>query len=90
MCEICFHVKQTRRKFALSKNKAKSVFELIHCDICGPYTVPSSSGAHYFFTIIDDASRATWVYLMHERGETSHLKILLSWPRLNLGKILKL
>jgi len=70
MCEIFFRAKQTRGKFALSENKAKCVFELIHYE---PYRVPSSSGALYFFTILDDASQATWVYLMCERGKTSQL-----------------
>ena len=65
VCEICFCAKQTRGKFALSENKAECVFELIHYDIWGPYGVPSSSGAYYFSTIVDDVSRVPWAYLMH-------------------------
>jgi len=30
-------------------------------------------GAHYFLSIIDDASRATWVYLMQDQTEASKL-----------------
>lgn len=73
MCEIRFRAKQTHGQFSVSHNKAKSIFELIHCDIWGPYRKPSSEGPHYFLTIVDDASGATWVYLMREKGETSQL-----------------
>ena len=30
-------------------------------------------GLHYFLTIVDDTTQATWVYLMRERGELSQL-----------------
>ena len=33
----------------------------------------SSNCSHYFLTIIDNASHATWVYLICEREETSQL-----------------
>ena len=64
VCDACHHTKQTRIPFFESSNKAECIFNLIHCDVWGPYTEASSCGAHYFFTIVDDASRATWVYLM--------------------------
>ena len=69
VCETCYQAKQTRNRFPMSSNKAKCVFELIHCDIWGPYRESSSCGTHYFLTIVDDASWATWVYLMVERNE---------------------
>jgi len=71
--EICYQAKQTRNRFPVSCNKAKCVFELIHCDIWGLYRESSSCQAHYFFTIIGDASLATWVYLMCDRCEISQL-----------------
>ena len=46
---------------------------MIHCDIWGPYRTPSTYGAHYFLNIVDDSSRATWVYLMQARTEASKL-----------------
>jgi len=55
----------------VSYNKAESIFELIHCAILGSHEEPSTSGAHYFLTIVDDANQATWVYLMREKKDTS-------------------
>lgn len=43
---------------------------MIHCDIWGPYRVPSYSGARYFLTIVDDFSRGTWIYLLNMKNET--------------------
>ena len=46
---------------------------MIHYDIWGPYRIASLCGAHYFLSIVDEASRATWVYLMKEKGEASKI-----------------
>ena len=66
--DICFKAKQTRKVFPNSLNKADTLFSLIHCDVWGPYRTPSSSGALYFLTIVDDHSRAVWIYLMLEKS----------------------
>jgi Reverse transcriptase (RNA-dependent DNA polymerase)/Integrase core domain len=67
--------KLTRKPFPLSKNKCIVPFELIHCDIWGGYSIPSHNGNRYFFTIVDDFTRCTWVYLMKNKSETqSYLK----------------
>jgi len=71
ICEICCRVKQTRKQFPISNNNATHSFNLIHYDIWGPYRTPSSCGAHYFLSIVDDASRAIWVCLMEDRTEVS-------------------
>ncbi|KAJ4790588.1 Retroelement pol polyprotein-like [Rhynchospora pubera] len=73
VCETCLKAKQTRDVFPISLNKANESFELIHCDIWGPYRIASSCGAHYFLTIVDDFSRAVWVYLMKDKSETADL-----------------
>jgi len=72
-CDICFYAKQTRTPFVASDSHTKELFGLIYFDIWGGYKVPSFYGAQYFFTIVYDASRAVWVYLMREKGETSLL-----------------
>jgi len=59
--------------FPASNDKASKPFELVHYDIWGAYRVSSFCGAHYFPTIMDDASRAVSVYLMKTKGEASQL-----------------
>ena len=72
-CDVCFRAKQTRNSFPLSHNKAQNLFEIVHCDIWGPYRVSTSCGARYFLTLVDDYSRSVWAYLMVEKSETSKL-----------------
>ncbi|GKB84249.1 hypothetical protein Tco_0956521 [Tanacetum coccineum] len=40
-CEVCHKAKQTRKPFPLSKHKSKTLGELVHLDLWGPYGVPS-------------------------------------------------
>lgn len=68
-CEVCFQAKQTRDSFQLSENKTIRIFEKVHCDLWGPYKTSSSCGARYFLTLVDDFSRAVWVYLLNDKTE---------------------
>ena len=36
-CDVCRRVKQIRDKFLFSEHKTSVIFELIHCDLWGPY-----------------------------------------------------
>lgn len=38
----------------------------------GPHRTRSTSGAHYFLTIVDDYSRAVWTLLLFEKSEVSY------------------
>ena len=70
-CEICERAKQTKENFPLSTYRASSNFDLIHCDIWGPYKTLSSCGASCFVTLVDDHSWAVWIYLLCEKREVS-------------------
>ncbi|KAL0410883.1 UNVERIFIED_CONTAM: Copia protein [Sesamum latifolium] len=45
----------------------------MHVDVWGPYHQASLSNCHYFLTIVDDHSRATWTYLMRHKSQSSTL-----------------
>lgn len=70
-CEICHKSKQTRLPFPISTSVTQAKFELIHMDIWGPYTEPSLLGTSFMLTIVDDFSRATWIYLLQSKAEVS-------------------
>lgn len=48
-------------------------FELIHIDTWGPFSVPTREGFRFFLTIVDDFSRATWVYLLKHISDVLHV-----------------
>ncbi|GJZ34887.1 ribonuclease H-like domain-containing protein [Tanacetum coccineum] len=72
MCEVCQRAKQTREPFPLSDHKSKTLGELVHLDLWGPYRIHSREGYRYFLTIVDGYSRAVWVYLVKIKDETSY------------------
>ncbi|GJT55653.1 putative RNA-directed DNA polymerase [Tanacetum coccineum] len=71
-CEVCQRAKQTREPFPLSDHVSSSLGELVHLDLWGPYRVTSSEGYKYFLTIVDDYTKAVWVYLIKSKDEVSH------------------
>jgi len=71
VCDASLRAKQTRDKFPASDNKTLESFQLIHCDLWGPYRTTALCGARYFLTIVDDYSRATWIYLLLDKKEVS-------------------
>lgn len=74
-CDICIGSKQTRDSYPLSSNKTSFAFELIHCDLWGLYRTTSICGSRYFFTIVDEFSRAVWIYLIRSKDYApTHLK----------------
>ena len=62
--DICPIAKQKRLPFNKSSHLSKSCFDLIHCDLWGPFSVSTIDHCKYFLTIVDDYSRCTWVYLL--------------------------
>ncbi|CAI7782383.1 unnamed protein product [Closterium sp. NIES-54] len=50
-------------------------------DVVGPTRAPSLSGSRYFLTIVDDHTRAVWVYPLKTKGEVA-VAVLKEWmPR---------
>ena len=55
--------------FPVSNTTSVAPFVLLHIDVWGPFSVRTSEGFRYFLTIVDDHSRATWVYLMKLKSD---------------------
>ena len=48
-------------------DRCKDVLEMIHTDICGPFTSPTMGGYRNFIIFIDDFSRFGYVELIREK-----------------------
>ncbi|KAK3032290.1 hypothetical protein RJ639_036247 [Escallonia herrerae] len=91
ICDVCCRTKHNRTVFPDSTSRAMDIFGLVHCDIWGPYRVSTISGAKYFLTIVDDYSRAVWVYLMHDKGQTGTLlRKFCNMVHTQFGKLVKI
>jgi hypothetical protein len=51
----------------------KSAFELVHTNVCGPFTITFLSLAQYILTFIDDHSRFGWVFFMKKNNNVFSL-----------------
>jgi transposase InsO family protein len=49
--------------------RSEGLLEIIHTDICGPFTPSTLGGYKYFITFIDDFSRYGYIFLIHEKSE---------------------
>ncbi|XP_074356025.1 uncharacterized protein LOC141695697 [Apium graveolens] len=79
-CEVCYRAKHCRDSFPLSENKSTRIFELVHCDLWGPYNTPSSCEARYFLTLIDDYSRAVWQAKGDKFASRSRKYVFVGYP----------
>ena len=73
---MCMRAKHPRDRFPLSDNKASRIFEKIHCDLWGPYRHVSSCGARCVLTIVDNYSRAVWIYLLNDKTEVFRMFLM--------------
>ncbi|GJY49404.1 retrovirus-related pol polyprotein from transposon TNT 1-94 [Tanacetum coccineum] len=74
-CECCMLSKHHRLSFLKSDNISPTPFHLIHVDLWGPYKQVALKDEHYFFTIVDDNTRATWTYLVHTKEKIPQLLV---------------
>jgi transposase InsO family protein len=68
LCEHCIYGKSKRVRFLrFIKEKKSERLYLVHTDVWGPTQVSSLGGSHYYVTVIDDATRKTWVYYIQQK-----------------------
>jgi len=73
ICTICPMARQERLPFSQSTSQTKSIFELLHIDLWGPYHVSTYDNYKYFLTLVDDYSRSTWTHLLSTKSNALHV-----------------
>lgn len=71
LCETCAAGKITRLPFPKQSQRASSLLEIVHTDLCGPMRTTSLGGARYLLTFTDDYSRWTEIYLLRTKSEVA-------------------
>ena len=74
-CIVCPIAKHKCLPFLNSNHLSDHAFDMIHYDVWGPFAKATHDGFKYFLTIVDDATKSTWVYLMKSKSETRPLLI---------------
>lgn len=68
-CNVCPLAKQRSLPFVSNQKLSAKPFDLVHIDTWGPFSVKSVEGFRYFLTIVDDCTRVTWIYMMHNKSD---------------------
>lgn len=70
ICHSCQLGKHSRQKMPKqATHRSTKILELVHSDVCRPFKVPSTGGARYFVTFVDDYSRKTWIYFISQKSQ---------------------
>ena len=68
-CHSYVQSKQPQKPHKAAEERNLAPLELIHSDLCEMNGVLTKSGKRYFMTLIDDASRFCYVYLLQIKDE---------------------
>src|SRR3954454_12948300 len=71
-CHSCVQSKQPRKPHKAAEERNLAPLELIYSNLCEMNGVLTKGGKRYFMTLIDDATRFFYVYLLKTKGETLH------------------
>jgi hypothetical protein len=72
VCNACQLAKSHQLPYSSSIHHSTKPLELIFSDVWGP--APTSVGGYkYYISFIDDFSKFTWIYLMHDRIEAQQI-----------------
>lgn len=72
-CAVCHQANQKRLSFPSDNHISAACFDQIHIDVWGPFSVQTHEGYKYFLTIVDDHSRATWIYMLKAKSDVLHI-----------------
>jgi hypothetical protein len=89
-CHSCVQSKQPRKPHKAAEERYLTPLELIHSDLCEMNDLWTKGGKKYFMTLIDDASRYYYVYLLKTKDEAlDYFKIVKAEAENQLEKKIK-
>jgi hypothetical protein len=63
-CKGCTLGKYVKSTFHEKENRASVILERIHTDMCGPFSVASTTKYRYYFIFVDYFSLKCWIFFM--------------------------
>ena len=56
--------------FYEKENRASVILVIIHIDVCGPFSVASTTKHRYYVIFVDDFSRKCWMLFLQKKDQT--------------------
>ena len=69
-CKGCTLGKFVKTTFHEKDSCATMILEIIHTDVCGPFSVASITKHRYYVIFVDDFSCKCWNFFMQKKSET--------------------
>jgi hypothetical protein len=70
-CTVSIQAKHKQRFVTVPVKRTTKPFELVHCDVCGPFSTPTFRDNRRYLLFIHDYTRYTFVWLLtHKQGNT--------------------
>jgi hypothetical protein len=64
MCTVCIQAKHKQKFIKVPVKRTTKPFELVHSDVCSPFSTPTLGDNRYYILFIDDYTRYTSVWLL--------------------------
>jgi transposase InsO family protein len=62
--------KYVKSTFHEKDNRASVIVERVHTDVCGPFSVASTTKHKYYVIFFDEFSRKLWIFFMQKKDQT--------------------
>ena len=62
--------KFVKTTFHEKENRASGILERVHTDVCGPFSIPSTTKHMFYVIFVDDYSRRCWIFFMQKKYQT--------------------
>jgi hypothetical protein len=69
-CKGCTMGKYVKSTFHEKENRALVIMEIVHIDMCGPFSVASTTKHKYYVIFFDEFSRKCWIFFMQKKDQT--------------------
>ena len=69
VCSACCYGKIHKFPYFPSTSTYNEPLQLLHTDLWGPTTDPSSSGYRYYISFVDAFSRYTWIFMLKQKSD---------------------
>jgi hypothetical protein len=69
-CKGCTVGKYVKSTFHEKENRASMILEIIHTDVCGPFSVSSTTKHKYYAIFVDEFSCKCWIFFMQKKDQT--------------------
>lgn len=86
-CEACQLDKCHMQYFPSVETSTTQPLELLHANLQWPAPIQSSQGYHYYFSILDDYTRLTWIFPLTDTSQT--LSIFISFKAMTKNNLNK-